>query len=187
MINITGSITRTFILPSPPAPTLLFFNDIHRVIDFIPNITLIETYSENKIRVCYESQELGSYTIRIYADLTFDYNWDDYVLHVHTIKIPTAVPVEQIATMRETTGQGLFEIEVNLFDLDGQTRIEFTNRLQAKLLRPKGMRLMPKRVINRIAQGITENRNREIADGFIKNAIENYTDWLAQKQLNINQ
>ena len=185
MIQISGSITRTFILPSPPEPALLFFNDITRVIDFIPHITLIHTYSDDHIRTMYESQELGSYTIRIYSDLAIERKWDEATLEVYSAEIPTAVPIEPTATMRDTTGSGLFAIHVQLFDLDDQTRIEFTTRLQAKLMRPKGMRLMPKRVINRIAQGITENRTREIADGFIKNTIENFTEWIVQNQKQI--
>ena len=187
MITISGSITRTFILPSPPTPALIFFNDITRVIDLIPHISLVHTYSRDEIRTLYESQELGSYTIRIYSDLAIERKWDEKILEVYSAKITTAVPVEPSATMRETTGYGIFSILVQLFDLGDQTRIEFTNKLQAQLIRPKGMGLMPKRVINRIAQGIAENRNKEIADGFIKNALETYAEWLAQNQENIPQ
>lgn len=185
MIAISGTITRTFILPSPPAPALIFFNDINRVIDLIPHITLVHTYSRDEIRALYESQELGSYTIRIYSDLAIERRWDENILEVYSAKIPTAVPIEPSATMRETTGYGIFTIQVQLYDLGDQTRIEFTNKLQAQLLSPKGMSLMPKRVISRIAQGITENRNKEIADGFIKNAIESYTQWLVLNEENI--
>jgi hypothetical protein len=186
MIAISGTITRTFILPSPPAPALVFFNDINRVIDLIPHITLVHTYSRDEIRALYESQELGSYTIRIYSDLVIERRWDENMLEVYTAKISTAVPIEPTATMRETTGYGIFAIQVQLFDLGNQTRIEFTNKLQAQLIRPKGMSLMPKRVVTRIAQGITENRNKEIADGFIKNAIESFNEWLVLKQENIS-
>ena len=182
MIQISGSITRTFILSSPPEPALLFFDDIIRVIDFIPHITLIHCYSNDQIRTMYESEELGSYTIRIYSDLAIDRRWDEGILEVYSAQIATAVPIEPTATMRDTTGSGLFAIQVQLFDLGEQTRIEFTTKLQANLIRPKGMRVMPKRVVNRIAQSITETRTREIADGFIKNAIENYDNWLMQNQ-----
>ncbi len=185
MIEITGSITRTFILPSEPAPALTFFDDITRVIEFTPNISLVHAYSQDQIRTLYESEELGTYKIRIYSDLQIDRNWNDHVLDVYSVKIPAAVPIEPEATNRTTTGFGTFSIQVKLFDLGDQTRIEFTNRLQAKLLRPTGMRLMPKRVVNRIAKGIAESRNRDIADGFIKNAIENYTEWLNQNQYQI--
>ncbi len=185
MIAISGTITRTFILPSPPAPALIFFNDINRVIDLIPHITLVHTYSRDEIRALYESQELGSYTIRIYSDLAIERRWEENILEVYSAKIPTAVPIEPSTTMRETTGYGIFAIQVQLYDLGDQTRIEFTNKLQAQLLSPKGMSLMPKRVINRIAQGITENRNKEIADGFIKNAIESYSEWLVLNEKNL--
>ncbi len=185
MINITGSITRTFILPSEPAPALTFFDDITRVIEFIPNISLVHTYSQDQIRTLYESEELGTYKIRIYSDLQIERNWDDFVLDVYSVKIPEAVPVEPVANMRETTGFGLFSIQVKLFDLGDQTRIEFKNQLQAELIRPKGMRLMPKRVVNRIAKGIAESRNRDIADGFIENALTHYNDWLKENQLKL--
>ena len=185
MINITGSITRTFILPSEPAPVLIFFDDIARVLEFVPHITLVHTYSPNQLRTLYESEELGTYKIRIYSDLQIERNWDEYILDIYSAKIETAVPIEPEANMRETTGYGLFSIQVKLFDLGDQTRIEFTNKLHAELIRPKGMRLMPKRVVNRIAKGIAESRNREIADGFIENAIANYTAWLKENQFEI--
>ncbi len=186
MIKINGAMTRTFILPSDPAPVLLFFDDIARVINFIPKVTLIHTYQENQIRTLYESVELGTYTIRMISDLQIDRRWDEYVLDVYSAEIATAVPVEPVATMRQTTGPALFSIQVQLFDLGGQTRIEFSNRIQAELIRPKGMRLMPQRVVNRIAKGIAESRNREIADGFIKNALESYDQWLKENQKHKN-
>jgi hypothetical protein len=84
--------------------------------------------------------------------------------------------------MRHTTGNGLFAIDTQFFDLGSQTRIEYAIRLHAELERPLGMRLMPKRVVNRIAQSITDERVREIADGFIKQSVAAFPEWEANYQ-----
>lgn len=76
----------------------------------------------------------------------------------------------------------MFAIETQFFDLGPQTRIEYTIRLKAELERPLGMRLMPKRVVNRIAQSITDGRVREIADGFIKESMDAFPAWEATYQ-----
>ncbi len=177
MIQITGSIQRTFIFPAPAAETLTFFSELVRVAQFMPHISLVHTYAPDQIRVLYESVELGSYTIRIYTDLEGKIDGKAQTISVYPVKIPTATPIETTCTMRETVGYGLFAIDAQLFELDEQTRIEATLRLEARLEQPRGMNLMPKRVINRIAKGITDHRMREMADGFIKTSLAAYADY----------
>lgn len=174
MIQISGTIQRTFIFPAAVSETLTFFSELIRVAQFMPHISLVHTYAPNQIRVMYESIELGSYTIRIFTDLEGQIDWPAKTISVYPVKIPTAVPIQTEATLRETIGHGLFAIQAQVFDLGEQTRIESSLRLQASLEQPRGMNLMPKRVVNRIAQGITEHRLREMADGFIKTALETY-------------
>ncbi|MCL4262002.1 MAG: hypothetical protein KJ069_02245 [Anaerolineae bacterium] len=174
MIQISGSIQRSFIFPATTSETLTFFSELIRVTQFMPHVTLVHTYTPDQIRVLYESVELGSYTIRIYIDLEGRIDRQAQTISVLPIKIPTAVPIKPEATIRETVGHGLFGIEAQLFDLEDQTRIEANLRLQAELEQPRGMNLMPKRVVNRIAQGITDHRLREMADGFIKAALAAY-------------
>lgn len=179
MIKISGSIQRAFIFPADPLITLTYFSEISHVALFMPHISLVHAYGPHQIRVVYETLELGSYTIRIYSDLEGAIDYEAQTLSVYPVIIPDATPTQTGATMRETTAHGLFGIDAQLFDLDDQTRVEATLRLQAELARPRSMNLMPGRVVNRIAQGITEHRIKEMADGFIRASIEAFPDWEA--------
>jgi hypothetical protein len=178
MIQITGSIKRAFIFPAVPKITLSYYSELSRIVQHLPHITLVHAYTPRQIRVLYETVELGSYSIRIYADLESQTDWDNGFLHVNPVEIETAVPVRPEVTMRQSTGHGYFAIDSQFFDLGEQTRIESVIKLHAQLQRPLGMKLMPKRVVNRIARGITDGRIREIADGFIKQSIDAFPEWL---------
>lgn len=179
MINITGSIKRAFVFPAIPKVALTYYSDLSRVTEFLPHISLVHTYARNQIRMLYETVELGAYTIQIYSDLESSVDWEKMVLHVYPVKIETATPVQPDTSMRHSTGNGLFAIDTQFFDLGNQTRIEYVIRLKAELERPLGMRLMPKRVVKRIAQSITDERVREIADGFIKQSVAAFPEWEA--------
>ena len=179
MINITGSIKRAFVFPAIPKVALTYYSDISRVAEFLPHITLIHTYAHNQIRMLYETLELGAYTIQIYSDLECSVDWEKMLLQVYPVKIETAPLILPETTMRQATGSGLFAIDSQFYDLGNQTRIEYVIRLKAELERPLGMRLMPKRVVKRIAQSITDERVREIADGFIKASVAAFPQWEA--------
>ena len=181
MIDIIGSITRAFIFPATPTVALTYYSDISRVAEFLPHISVVHAYAPDKIRMLYETVELGTYTISIYSDLECKVDWDDCLLTVYPIKIEDATDIEPETTMRHTTGQGLFAIDTQFYDMGSQTRVEYTIRLKAELARPLGMRLMPKRVVNRIAQSITDGRVREIADGFIKASVDAFPQWQASQ------
>jgi hypothetical protein len=182
MINLTGSIKRAFVFPAIPTVALSYYSDLSRVADFLPHITLVHAYAHNQIRMLYETVELGAYTIQIYSDLESSVDWENFLLTVYPVTIPSAPPIQAETTVRQATGSGLFAIDTQFFDLGTQTRIEYTIRLKAELERPLGMRLMPKRVVKRIAQSITDERVKEIADGFIKHSVEAFPDWEATQQ-----
>ncbi|WP_420629990.1 hypothetical protein [Candidatus Leptofilum sp.] len=182
MINITGSIKRAFVFPAVPKVALTYYSDLRRVAEFLPHISLVHAYTPNQIRMLYETVELGAYTIQIYSDLECSVNWQEMILTVYPVNIREAPPIQAETSMRQATGSGLFAIETHFFDLGIQTRLEYTIRLKAELERPLGMRLMPKRVVKRIAQSITDERVKEIADGFIKRSIEAFPTWEAAQQ-----
>ncbi len=182
MINITGSIKRAFVFPAIPKVALTYYSDLSRVAEFLPHISLVHAYNQNQIRMLYETVELGAYTIQIYSDLECNVDWEKSLLQVYPVKIETAAPIQQETSMRHTTSSGLFAIDTQFFDMGSQTRIEYSIRLKAELERPLGMRLMPKRVVKRIAQSITDERVREIADGFIKKSVEAFPAWEANYQ-----
>lgn len=182
MINLTGSIKRAFVFPANPTVALTYYSDLSRVTEFLPHITLVHAYTHNQIRMLYETVELGTYTIQIYSDLESSVDWQKLLLTVYPVNIPSAPSIQATTSMRQATGSGLFAIDTQFFDLGAQTRIEYTIRLKAELERPLGMRLMPKRVVKRIAQSITDERIKEIADGFIKHSIEAFPAWKASEQ-----
>jgi carbon monoxide dehydrogenase subunit G len=182
MINFTGSIKRAFVFPAPQKTALAYYSDISRVTDFLPHISLVKSHTDNQIRMLYETIELGVYTIQIYSDLESIVDWENMLLHVYTVTLETADPIEAETSMRHSTGQGVFAIDTQFFDMGNQTRVEYAIQLKAELARPLGMRLMPKRVVNRIAQSITNDRIREIADGFIKASIDAFPEWQANNQ-----
>lgn len=182
MINLTGSIKRAFVFPAVPKVALTFYSDLSRVAAFLPHISLVHTYAYNQIRMMYETVELGAYTIQIYSDLECSVDWENMLLQVYPVRLETAVPINPETSVRHSTGSGLFAIDTQFFDLGNQTRIEYAIRLQAELERPLGMRLMPKRVVKRIAQSITDERVREIADGFIKQSVAAFPEWEANHQ-----
>ena len=184
MLNLTGAITRSFLFPAPIDLTICYYSELIRMVHLMPYITLVHTYTPNQVRVLYETVELGSYTIRIYTDLESQVLPDHGGIEIYPVELATAVPIKAKATMRESVGQGLFSLSAQFFDLGHQTRIEYTIKMQSELKRPRGMRLMPKRVVNRIAQGITENRTREIIDGFIKESLDAFPQWLAEQEAN---
>ena len=181
MINITGSIKRAFVFPAIPKVALTYYSDLSRVAEFLPHISLVHAYSHTQIRMLYETVELGAYTIQIYSDLESSVDWNTMILSVYPVKIDEAPPIQAATSMRQATGNGLFAIDTQFFDLGAQTRVEYTIRLKADLERPLGMRLMPKRVVSRIAQSITDERVKEIADGFIKSSIEAFPAWEASQ------
>ncbi len=181
MIKVTGSIKRAFIFPANYCTALFYYSELERITQFMPHINLVELYEPNQIRVLYKTLELGSYVIRIFCDLHSTVNLDDQTLLLQ----PTNMyqPVESKASVNTTTGQGVFSLKAKFFELDElQTRIEYEIKLDAGLPRPLGMRLMPRRVVNRIASNITDSRIREIADGFIEDSVAAFPEWAAQNQ-----
>jgi len=184
MLTLSGAVTRSFIFPAPLNLTIHYYSDLVQMVQYMPNISLVHVYSPNQVRVLYKTVELGAYTVCVYTDLESRLLPDNNGIEIYPVKLPAAVPVKTKATMRETIGQGLFALNARFFDLGHQTRIEYTIKMQSELKRPRGMRLMPKRAVNRIAQNITENRIREIINGFIKTSLDAYPEWLAEQNTN---
>ncbi len=181
MIQLAGSIKRTFVFPANLNTAQLFYSQLHHIIQFMPHINLVETYDTHKIRVMYKTKELGAYTIRVFCDLESFIEPDTQILHL--VPLTTYPPIEAKAAAASTTGQGVFSLQAQFFNMNDQkTRIEYQLQLEASLYRPLGMRLMPKRIVNRIAKNITNSRIREIADGFIQTSIAAYPEWLLENQ-----
>lgn len=185
MINLNGTIQRRFYFPADPLTTLIYFSDLSRVTYLLPHITVVETYSTDKVRIRYQTVELGAYTINIFCDL-------DSVVDIQKMEIVIGPlggceQVAQESTLNATTGYGYYTSTAKLFPEDDGTAIDYHFQFESELLRPRGLRMMPKRVVDRIAQSISLGRVEEIAEGFMENALEAYSDWRVEQPADLTQ
>lgn len=179
MITLDGSIERKFFFPSDPLTTMIYFSDLSRVVYYLPHISVVETYSSNKVRIRYQTVELGAYTINIICDLELKVDVDGYVIQIDPLPDCEAVEVE--ATLNATTGYGYYTSTARLAPANDGTAIDYSFKFQSKLQRPRGLRMMPKRIVDRIAQSISLGRVEEIAEGFMQSATEAFAQWRAEQ------
>lgn len=180
MIKLQGATKREFHFPADPSTAVQFFSDFQRIALFLPHITVTTVYAHNALRVHYQSVEMGAYTINLFADVQSVVDSENGVIHIQPLK--GKLPVVSEATLNTSTCYGGFASKA-LFHADGdKSFIEYHLKLGAQLPRPRGLRMMPGRVVNRIAKSISEGRVREIADGFMTNALAAFPYWLAEQQ-----
>ena len=181
MIKLNGTVQKEFSFPADPLTTFSFFSDLNRVVHYLPHIELVEVYGANQLRVLYSHVELGAYTISAVSDLVCTHDIDNLTIFVKPLK--DKPPVEGEATLNTTTGYGYFASAAYLAAEGDHTHIEFHLRIVANLPRPRGMRMMPGRVVNRIAGVMSDSRVSEIADGFMCNAAQAYAAWEKSQKL----
>lgn len=176
MITLDGIIQRKFFFPSDTQTTLEYFSDLERVIYFLPHISIVDAIDDTGIRIRFQTVELGAYTINVFCDLAIDSDAETRVIRVFPVE--GVEPVEAEATLNSTCGYGFFTSEALLVDQEDGTGIDFRFRFQARLPRPRGLRMMPKRVVDRIAVGISQGRMDEMIEGFMACALECFPEWL---------
>jgi hypothetical protein len=175
MITLNGSIQRKFYFPADPITSLIYFSELSRVTFLLPHINVVETYADDKVRIRYQTVELGAYTINIICDLISTVDVEKMAIDISPLS--GCQEVEPEATLNATTGYGYYTSAARLYAEDGGTGIDYLFQFESKLQRPRGLRMMPKRVIDRIAQSISLGRVEEIAEGFMEKAIEAFDDW----------
>lgn len=180
MIRLNGSTQREFTFPADPQTAFHYFSDLQRVAFLLPHITVTHIYAPNALRVHYQSVELGAYTINIFADLYSAAAADEMTIYVQPLKGVETVAGE--ATLNTATGQGFFSSIARFSSNGSHTHIDYRLKLEAEMPRPRGLRMMPGRVVNRIAASISQERVREIANGFMEAAIQYFPDWSAEEQ-----
>lgn len=185
MINLNGVIRRRFYFPADPLTTLIYFSDLSRVTYLLPHINVVETYSSDKVRIRYQTVELGAYTINIFCDLDSSVDVENQQIIIGPLAGCEDVTPE--ATLNATTGYGYYSSSARLFAEDDGTGIDYHFQFQSQLLRPRGLRMMPKRVVDRIAQSISLGRVEEIAEGFMQNALDAFDDWRAMQTSDLVQ
>ncbi len=179
MITLNGTIQRKFYFPADPLTTLIYFSVLSRVTYLLPHINVVDTYSDDKVRIRYQTVELGAYTINIFCDLksTTDVEKQEIIIS----PLEGCAEVETSATLNATTGYGYYASSARLYAEGDGTGIDYHFQFQSKLPRPRGLRMMPKRVVDRIAHSISLGRVEEIAEGFMQNALDAFDDWRANQ------
>ncbi len=183
MIQVTGATERDYLFPAEPATALAYYNDLGRITDCLPHITLKKRVAPDHGRVLYQTRELGAYAIRIFCDLQTIADWDNLALTVRPAT--TAVPVPAAAGLYSAQAHGRFASESRFYPNGQQTRIVYKLQLQAELPPPFSLHIIPGAVLNRIAASITNGRIHEIVNGFIEQSIAAFPQWREQ-QLTVN-
>jgi hypothetical protein len=181
MIKIAAKARFSFIFPADRKTTCAFYSNMHRLVNYLKYIELTENQSEYQFRLYYNTVELGTYHIHVYCDVRMD-----IVAGAHTIRmvsVENLPPIETAVTINATTPRGYFSSEAKFHDEgDQQTRVEYMFTLNAKPPRPKGMRFMPRKMVDKIANNITNHRMREIAEYFIESSIADFALWQAAQE-----
>jgi len=177
MIKLAGSTRRSFLFPAELPLAYTYYGDVGRLLNYLPHICLVRSYGPDRFRLLYSSTELGTYHIRIFADVqtTLD---EDWVLRVHPLNgIP---PVDARAGLNSTSAQGYFASTSVFAQAGDETRIEYSLELRAELPTPLGLRFMPGSVIQGIAKSIAGMRIREISEGFVERTIDAFPHWVEE-------
>lgn len=175
MLTLNGKIQRKFYFPADPSISLIYFSELSRVTFLLPHINVIETYSHDKVRIRYQTVELGAYTINIICDLLSTIDVEKMVIDIGPLSGCKEVKSE--STLNATLGYGYYVSHAKFFAEDGGTGIEYDFHFKSDLQRPRGLRMMPKRVVDRIAQSISMGRVEEIVEGFMQNALDAFDEW----------
>lgn len=179
MIKVVGHAEQSFVFPAELPIAYAYYGDVARLLNYLPHISLVRAYGPDRFRLLYSSMELGAYQIQIFADVqtTLDEGW---VLRVHPLS--GIAPVEPSTGLHSSTAQGFFASRSFFREEGTQTHIDYSLDLQAKLPTPLGLRLMPGRMVNRIASSITHSRIRETVEGFVNLSIAAFPYWLDEIQ-----
>lgn len=169
MINVAGNTNRSFMFPAPLATAYSYYSDAKRIFAYLPYITLVQDYENDCFQVLYERLELGQYLIQIFANVQFVLQAEQRTLLVRPFAGGELVKTK--AGLISSTAQGYFSSQSVFQQVENETRIEYRLALQATLPTPLGLRLMPERMVDGIADRITNWRIREIAEGFIDRSI----------------
>ena len=180
MIKITGSTRQTFSFPADIATAADFYRDFSRILHYLPHIQLVRAYGSDQFRVMYHTLELNVYRVRIYCDLQARYDEASQTLHVAPLM--DKPPAKSGATVQSLTTQGCFASQSVFRARGDHSVVEYQLSLEARLPRPFGMILLPDKVIEQIANNITDWRIHEIASGFIERSIDAFPYWLEEIQ-----
>lgn len=172
MIRLAGSVKRSFLFPGDLTSALHHYADMGRLFQYLPHISLIETYSKSQFRVLYSSVELGIYQIQLYCDLEVSQDTENALINVSML--PGKKPMKTKAGMHSIRGMAEYS-STSRFQPEGDcTRIYYHLNLEGKLPKPMALNLVPDSITDHIAESIAKRRIHEIADGFITGSLKEY-------------
>ncbi len=180
MISIVGTSSRSFRFPADLPTAYAYYSDASRLLHYLPHISLVREYGQDRFRMLYATTELGSYRVRIYWDVETVLNDQGRAIQVRPLG--GLEPVKPSAGLYSTTAHGHFSSESRFFEVGGETRIDYRLELHAELPPPLGLRLMPGVVVEGIARSITRRRLREIVEGFVERSIAAFPHWLGEME-----
>jgi hypothetical protein len=177
MIEIAASSRRCFVFPAELRLAYAYYGDVERILTYLPHISLVRAHGPDSFRLLYSATELGSYHVRIVADVQarLDEGWRIWVQPLDGMPA-----IEAYAGLGSSETQGYFRSCSAFYEQGGETRIEYSLELQAELPIPVGLRFMPRAMMGRIVQSITKTRIREIVDGFVERSVAAFPHWLAE-------
>jgi len=181
MIKIAAKARFSFLFPADRKTTFEFYSDMNRMANYLHHIELVNSQSESEYRLYYNTVELGTYHIHVYCDVRLDIQSDDYIVRIASVE--NLPPIETNVTINATTTRGFYSSEAFFHEEGDETLVEYTLALQAKPPRPKGMRFMPRKMVDKIANNITNHRMREIAEYFIESSIADFPRWQTDDNL----
>jgi hypothetical protein len=171
-IEVGTEVQRSFPFPSNVTTAIEFYSEIRNLTNWLPHISLINSYSNNEFRMLYNSIELGVYRILIYCDLQSYFDMDNLELHITPLQGVKSVRVR--AGMNSITAQGYYSSLSKFVPNGDATKIDYKLVLKARLPVPFAARIIPVSVLDAVASGIIERRVTEIAEGFIQNSVTAY-------------
>jgi hypothetical protein len=179
MIKIDSTVQFSFMFPADIDTTFAYYSDMQRLARHLKYIELVdsEPEAENEYRIYYNTVELGSYHIHVYCDIRMELDGGKVI---RLVPVENSPPIKTKVTFNATTARGYYTSEAHFFSAGDHTRVEYSLSLQANPPRPKGMRFMPGKVVDKIAQNITTHRIKEVADTFIDSSIDEFPIWLAE-------
>ena len=180
MIKIAAKARFSFMFPTDRKTAFEFYSDMTRMANYLQHIELVNTLPNYQYRLYYNTVELGTYHIHVYCDVRLDANPDDHTMRI--VPVENLPPIETEVTINATTTRGFYSSEAFFHEEGDETRVEYTLSLQAKPPRPKGMRFMPGKMVDTIANNITNHRMREIAENFIESSIADFPRWQAERE-----
>lgn len=181
MLKVSGSARLSFLFPANRETAYEYYSDMHRLVSHLQYIELISEGPGLEYRMYYNTVELATYHIHVYCDVRMDLLPGDHIIRI--VPIENLPPIETQVTLSTTTTRGYYSSEAYFTDEGAETRIDYTLKLQAEPPRPLGMRFMPARIVDSVAQNITTKRLKEIAEGFISSSISAFPAWQAGKDL----